>query len=108
MNIHFDIFIDHPELVNGTTEEEYDFYTELLQFVEQRLFKLKDQIDQEENNELWEDKGTLICILRSHRRFIGFPGYSAELRKKMLGCFSRADLRFILKKIQTINAVRNN
>ena len=108
MNIHFDIFIDHPELVNGTTEEEHIFYSELLQFVSQRLSVLKDQVDWEEDNEPWEDKGTLICMLRSDHRFLGFLGYSEELRKKMLGCFSRTDLRFIFTKIQLINAARNN
>ena len=108
MNIHFDIFTDHPELVNGTTEEDYVFYTELLHFVEERLSVLKDQIDREEDNELWEDKGTLICILRGNGRFIDFLGYSEELRKKMIGCFSRTDLRFIFKEIQLINAIRNN
>ena len=108
MNIHFDIFTDHPELVNGTKEEEYVFYEELLLFVKQRLSILKDQIDREEDNELWEEKGTLICILPGNRRFINFLGYSEELRKKMIGCFSRTDFRFIFKEIQLFNAIRNN
>ena len=108
MNISFDIFTDHPELVNGTKEEEYVFYEELLLFVKQRLSILKDQIDREEDNELWEEKGTLICILPGNRRFINFLGYSEELRKKMIGCFSRTDFRFIFKEIQLFNAIRNN
>ena len=108
MNIRLDIFTDHPELVNGTTEENYVFYTELLDLVKLRLSKLKDQIDREEDNELREDKVTLISILRNERRFIDFLGYSEELRKKMLECFSRTDLRFIFKEIQIIKAIRNN
>lgn len=110
MNIAYDIFINHPELVKEVNKDpEADtFFTELLMFVIDRLKPLEEQINKEESDNPEEAMGTIIHVLRTDGKFLQFFGYTQQLRDKMSGCFSQEDFNFIMQKIENINSTRNN
>jgi hypothetical protein len=108
MNIAYDIFIEHPEAIDIVSKmPDLDtFFTELINFIATRLSVLVDEIESEENEN--EMRGIIICIMREDNRFINFYGYTDSLKSRMLGCFSKGDIDFILNKISQIKQSRNN
>lgn len=112
MNIAYDLFLDHPEAIQ-IVQKDTDlntFFTEIIKFVEERLNPLNDELEKAEDKaeENGEWNGTIICVMRNDGKFINFHGYPEPLRNKMLSCFTKEDIDFILKKVEAIRNARNN
>ena len=91
MNISFDVFNEHPELMEGISTDEHIFYTSYLKFFADKLQPLKQEIDKEEDDDEDGARFTEINILTEGRGPATFWGYSKELRLRMEGCFKKED-----------------
>jgi hypothetical protein len=87
MNIHFDVFIEHPELQQNMPSEDHTFYQTYLNFVIDRLLPLKSEIDKEENGT--GERFTIIYILEQSKGPLDFINYSKELTQKLRTCFTK-------------------
>lgn len=91
MNISFDIFNIHSELIEGISTDEHIFYTSYLNFFAEKLKPLKDEIGKEEDDDEDGARFTEINILTEEKGPATFWGYSKELRILMESCFKKED-----------------
>lgn len=112
MNIAYDIFLEYPAAIEIVRkDEELDtFFIELLKFVSERLKPLTNEIEEEETEaeKVGNWYATIILLMNDEGKFINFRGYSTQLGNKMLSCFGKNDINYILDKITKINQARNN
>ncbi|HTD92964.1 MAG TPA: hypothetical protein VK644_04100 [Chitinophagaceae bacterium] len=98
MYIFFDIFNEHPELVEKISTEEDIFYTSYLNFFEEKLNHLKAEIEAEEGE--MEGVFTVIHILEINKGPAAFFGYSENLKKRMASSFSKQDFEKFASDLQ--------
>ena len=111
MEIVFQEFIDYPDMdktVSKNTTLDL-IYSEIYDFIKNRLLPLKSAIDGEEIEFKEKDPCTIISFLE-HEKYgiLRFYDYSKDLRIKMKSCFSQSDFDFLYNKIETGRRIMDN
>jgi sulfur transfer protein SufE len=94
MNIAFDIFETLPELLDEMKPDEQQMFQTIIDFFEQRLSPLKQEIESQENKN--EECVIMIHFLtEENNKRISMTGYSNTLKEKISGCFSDEDMIYL-------------